>query len=121
MFACKPHWFALPKKFRDAIWSEYREGQEDRKDPSYRYMAVQTAARARLAFSQREPAQAWGLVLDANGYRSTAVHRLEGDPFALLPWPWESLEVFPREKLRPGGGYDPDYALLLEEPRGLFA
>lgn len=29
MFMCKRHWFSLPKKMRDAIWSSYRSGQCD--------------------------------------------------------------------------------------------
>ena len=29
LFMCKPHWFALPKPMRDAIWSTYRDGQCD--------------------------------------------------------------------------------------------
>jgi hypothetical protein len=24
--ACRPHWFALPKDIRDAVWSGYRQG-----------------------------------------------------------------------------------------------
>ena len=27
IFMCKPHWFKLPKRMRDAIWATYREGQ----------------------------------------------------------------------------------------------
>lgn len=29
MFACKHHWFMLPKMLRDAIWEHYRPGQCD--------------------------------------------------------------------------------------------
>jgi hypothetical protein len=32
MFACRKHWFMLPKMYRDAIWNAYRPGQEVRKD-----------------------------------------------------------------------------------------
>ena len=28
MFMCKPHWYALPKAMRDAVWAEYTPGQE---------------------------------------------------------------------------------------------
>lgn len=27
--ACKPHWFALPKPLRDAIWSTWRKRERD--------------------------------------------------------------------------------------------
>ena len=27
MFACRQHWFALPKPLRDHIWATYRPGQ----------------------------------------------------------------------------------------------
>jgi hypothetical protein len=40
MFMCRRHWFALPKRMRDAIWAEYRLGQEIRKDPTAAYLAV---------------------------------------------------------------------------------
>ena len=33
-------WFALPKSYRDAIWQNYRTGQERDKQPSVEYMAV---------------------------------------------------------------------------------
>ena len=29
MFACKRHWYLLPKRLRDAIWAAYRPGQCD--------------------------------------------------------------------------------------------
>ena len=31
-------WFALPKKLRDAIWQNYRAGQEDDKRPTMAYI-----------------------------------------------------------------------------------
>lgn len=31
MFMCKKHWFMLPQAMRDAVWREYRPGQEERK------------------------------------------------------------------------------------------
>lgn len=40
MWGCKPHWFRLPKPLRDAIWREYRPGQEKDKNPSERYIAT---------------------------------------------------------------------------------
>lgn len=38
MFACRPHWFSLPKRIRDRIWDEYVPGQEIRKDPTGGYI-----------------------------------------------------------------------------------
>lgn len=35
---CKPHWFMVPKKLRDALWDAYVPGQEIRKDPSPEYL-----------------------------------------------------------------------------------
>lgn len=40
MWGCKPHWFKLPKRLRDAIWDAYVPGQEKRMDPSEEYLAV---------------------------------------------------------------------------------
>lgn len=40
MWGCREHWFKLPKHLRDAIWKEYRPGQEIDKKPSVRYLAV---------------------------------------------------------------------------------
>lgn len=40
MWGCKTHWFSLPKFLRDAVWREYRSGQEIRKDPSTGYIVV---------------------------------------------------------------------------------
>jgi len=37
MFLCKNHWFLLPKVMRDMIWSTYRPGQCDDKNPSLEY------------------------------------------------------------------------------------
>lgn len=38
MFMCRAHWFRLPKRYRDAIWLEYVDGQEDRLDPTPAYL-----------------------------------------------------------------------------------
>lgn len=40
MWGCKAHWFALPKRLRDAIWAAYVPGQERRMDPSEEYLTV---------------------------------------------------------------------------------
>jgi hypothetical protein len=44
MFMCKRHWFMLPKTMRDAIWANYRPGQEIDKEPSAKYLEVAMAA-----------------------------------------------------------------------------
>ena len=87
MFACREHWAALPREYQVAIWREYRPGQERDKDPSARYMAVQTLARALLAFKPYDEAAAKltaELTLDANVWRTRAVREGAGDPFAGL-------------------------------------
>lgn len=38
MWGCKPHWFKLPKRLRDRIWTTYEVGQEERMDPSDEYL-----------------------------------------------------------------------------------
>ena len=60
LYACKLHWFALPKYIRDAIWEWYVPGQEIRKDPTEEYIEV-----ARIA-------EAW-VNLCGNGYPLTRV------------------------------------------------
>ena len=40
LWGCREHWYQLPKALRDAIWREYRPGQEITKTPSPRYIAV---------------------------------------------------------------------------------
>src|SRR6185369_14871161 len=50
MLFCLPHWRALPKKVQDAVWREYRSGQEIDKKPSLRYLSVQRLACAHSVF-----------------------------------------------------------------------
>lgn len=40
MWGCKTHWFRLPSNLRAAIWRAYEPGQEERLDPSERYIEV---------------------------------------------------------------------------------
>jgi hypothetical protein len=49
---CRDHWFALPRRLRDAIWENYELGQEIRKDPSDAYL---TAAREAVAWLAAHP------------------------------------------------------------------
>ena len=44
MFACKRHWFSLPKYIRDEIWASYRDGIRKRTHPTKRWrMAAHNA------------------------------------------------------------------------------
>lgn len=44
LYACRRHWFTLPKWIRDLIWKHYVVGQETRKDPSRAYLAATDTA-----------------------------------------------------------------------------
>jgi hypothetical protein len=72
---------------RDAVWREYRPGQETDKKPSARYMAVQRRAVGEAAFKPHDEeavqVAAWYLV-DAHRRQAIAMELGEGDPFALL-------------------------------------
>lgn len=49
MWGCREHWFKLPKVLRDAIWREYRPGQEITKTPNTRYVATAALVQAWIA------------------------------------------------------------------------
>jgi hypothetical protein len=89
MFACKPHWFGLRKATRDAIWREYRPGQENDKQPSLRYLAVQRYAVMETAFKPCDEAAALTCaqyLLQARQFQVLAIKAGLGDPLAgLLP------------------------------------
>ena len=83
MFACRKHWYSLRAPMRDAIWHEYRRGQEVDKRPSARYLAVQQRAIGEIAFKPNDEQAA----LDAAPYlikseywRSRAISAGHGDP-----------------------------------------
>jgi hypothetical protein len=83
MFMCRPHWFSLPKPVRDAIWREYRPGQEDDKEPSVRYLAVQRFAVGRVAFkphSEKAASISAGYLAQAERYRRLSIDAGDGDP-----------------------------------------
>ncbi len=87
MFMCKLHWFALPADLRDAIWREYRPGQEITKDPSPRYMAVQKLAVARSAFKPNDEKAAGVMaqyLFDAMQWQAAAIREGLGDPLLHL-------------------------------------
>lgn len=56
MFMCKRHWYMVPKHLRDAIWANYRPGQEVTKDPSSEYLEV--AMQAIRAVADKEKGSA---------------------------------------------------------------
>lgn len=39
-WGCRDHWFRLPKRLRDRVWSCYRPGQEEDCRPSAEYLQV---------------------------------------------------------------------------------
>lgn len=89
MWGCRAHWFSLPKPIRDAVWREYRPGQESDKRPSFRYMAVQRLAVAHTAFKPNDPEAARicaGYMREAIAFQQAAIEKGLGDPLAgLLP------------------------------------
>lgn len=83
MFACRDHWCQLRKTTRNAIWREYRPGQENDKRPSARYMAVQRFACAELVFRPNDEAAAFetGKYLrEATAFQQAAIEAGDGDP-----------------------------------------
>lgn len=89
-FACPAHWHALPGKVRAAILREYRRGQERRKDPSKRYMAVQQYAVATLAFCPNNEGAARRsapYAMASEWWRRLAIDDGQGDPLAdVVAW-----------------------------------
>jgi len=87
MLFCLPHWRALPKKVQDAVWREYRSGQEIDKKPSLRYLSVQRLACAHSVFKpDDEEAALLALVClkEAVNYSRAAVEAGLGDPLENL-------------------------------------
>lgn len=41
---CKRHWYMVPKEIRDLVWKYYVPGQEARKDPTKKYLAIMQRA-----------------------------------------------------------------------------
>jgi len=128
MFMCRSHWFSLRKQMRDAIWKEYRPGQEDDKRPSPRYMAVQRRAVAEVAFKpndEKAAADAAPYALDAMRWRQVAIDAGLGDPLAGLA----KEETMPRSnRMRDDAGQLVDYIkrladgrVSMEHARGLVA
>jgi hypothetical protein len=88
LFMCGAHWRALSPSLRDAVWREYRTGQERDKRPSARYMAVTSLAIESLIDTSDPIAEqaAAARRASADNWRRIAIHRGEGDPLeGLVP------------------------------------
>lgn len=89
MFMCKRHWFGLRAKTRAAISREYVQGQERRKDPTLRYLAVQQYAIGESAFKPNDEAAALvfaGYLQKALVWQAEAIAAGDGDPLeGLVP------------------------------------
>jgi len=81
---CRPHWYSLRKKMRDAIWNEYRPGQENDKHPSERYMSVQQRAVAEVAYKEFGMDVAKRYIENAEHWRELAIVHGWGDPLEAL-------------------------------------
>jgi hypothetical protein len=83
MFMCRTHWYKVRKPLRDAIWAEYRPGQERDKMPSARYMAVQRRAVGEVAFKphdEQAARDAAPYLIEAENWRRRAIEAGQGDP-----------------------------------------
>lgn len=83
MAFCRPHWFSLRKPLQDAIWKEYKPGQENDKNPTARYLAVQRRAVAELAFKPNDEEAARTVapyLWESEKWRRVAIEMGAGDP-----------------------------------------
>lgn len=65
MFMCRRHWYMVPKALRDAVWAAYVPGQENRKDPTSRYLVIAETAISYVAmheYLQRVKLEDWDKV-----------------------------------------------------------
>ena len=97
MLFCKPHWFSTRRALQEAIWREYRPGQERDENPSERYLAVQQLCVCELLHHRTSVASIPNALALSGQYRQRAeAHRERaiadgaGDPF-------ESLERRPKK------------------------
>lgn len=87
-FACRWHWFRLHYSIQQAIWREYKPGQENTKTPSKAYLAVQQCAVAYLAKLDNLKDEVTKAGLNAVMYE--AMCREQGEePLRRLPRAWE--------------------------------
>lgn len=76
MFACVPHWRAVPKWLQTLLWATYVPGQEDTKEVTRIYLLVQARCRVALCIhDQRDYAVPMGEIRQlAATSRATALH-----------------------------------------------
>lgn len=89
LFVCRKHWGMLDERIKAAIWRHYRPGQENDKNPSLSYLAVQQYAVGVLAFKpydEEAARQAVPYLRKAHQFRQAAI-----DAGALDPLPWVPL------------------------------
>lgn len=87
MLACRSHWYSLRKELRDAVYREYRRGQERDKRPSLRYLCVQQRAVAEMAFKphdEQAARDAAPYLLNSELIRRRCIDMDLGDPLAGL-------------------------------------
>lgn len=82
MFACLLHWRSLRTAMQRAIWREYKPGQENTKDPSPHYMAVQRLAVAEMVplDSSHSAVERWRYRGEAESWRVRAIQSDGRDP-----------------------------------------
>lgn len=97
MLFCKPHWFSTRRALQEAIWREYRPGQERDKNASERYLAVQQLCVSELLHKRTcgLPSSTASMLAAeyaerAEKHRERAIADGAGDPF-------ESLERRPKK------------------------
>lgn len=54
LFMCIKHWRMVPKLAQGEIWSNYREGQEVRKDPTSEYIKAAQRAQILVLMAERK-------------------------------------------------------------------
>lgn len=80
---CKKHWYSLDSKLRDAIWKEYRVGQEIDKKASNRYLAVRQWSIGMTAFKPNDENAALitsNYLFQAQKFRQLSIDAGNGDP-----------------------------------------
>jgi hypothetical protein len=55
---CRKHWFMVPKALQDALWANYRRGQERTMTPSIGYLHAAAACVRAVAEKEGHPAEA---------------------------------------------------------------
>lgn len=84
---CRLHWSMLPTPLQQAVYREYREGQERSKDPSARYLAVAYHCIALVAEKEGYALQAAQFNEFSMEFREQTINDGTGDPLAFLEKP----------------------------------